>query len=495
MIGSIRKLFGKRQKTGKRTSYAGAKIGRLTDDWITGELSADAAILNDYCRLRSRCRDLARNNPTAQRFLQIVEENLIGPGPFHLRNKARNRRGELDRAANKKIEEARRKWMLPENCTTGMDAHWHSVSKLLARAVATDGFTGIRLIDGADNEFGFAVMPFESDYLDTDYNGRAQNGNMIRMGVECDSLGRRVAYYLHESHPGDFGFSYVGGGRRVRVPADDILMPFVRTRPGQTIGVPWMSPIIMLIRQLDAYIEASVVGARIGASKMGFYEWSGEQDFAQGEDEEILGAMQEIEAGVIEALPKGYKFNGFDPNSPHDQFGDFSKAVLRQIASGLGVGYNMLANDLEGVNYSSLREGRLHDVDHWRSMQNWWVYSVEYPIYKRWLRMALLNGAIELSPSQFDKYCACEFQGRGWDWVDPQKEVDAHIKAIGAGIGTYSEAVNKRGRSFDDLVEELSEDEKILESTDLKILKQPKEGNGNGNDQSEASDDDEGDPE
>ena len=52
----------------------------------------------------------------------------------------------------------------------------------------------------------------------------------------------------------------------------------------------------------------------------------------------------------LQALRPGLPERPCSANSP--------RPALRGIASGLGVAYNALANDLEGVNYSSIRRAR-----------------------------------------------------------------------------------------------------------------------------------------
>ena len=62
----------------------------------------------------------------------------------------------------------------------------------------------------------------------------------------------------------------------------------------------------------------------------------------------------------------------------------------RKIATGLGVFYNMLANDAEGVSYSTARTFRLIEIDKWRSIQKFWIEQFEAPLYAEWLGMAML---------------------------------------------------------------------------------------------------------
>ncbi len=76
-----------------------------------------------------------------------------------------------------------------------------------------------------------------------------------------------------------------------------------------------------------------------------------------------------VEAGSFEQLPSGVDFKTFDPSHPTQQFETFVKTILRQVASGLNVPYNELANDLEGVSYSSLRQSVLEAREYYKFMQ------------------------------------------------------------------------------------------------------------------------------
>jgi len=86
---------------------------------------------------------------------------------------------------------------------------------------------------------------------------------------------------------------------------------------------------------------------------------------------------------------------------------------LRGIASGMGVSYNSLAGDLEGANYSSLRQGALEDRDYWKTLQQWFIDHFMYPIYEAWLECAILSGALApLKASNAEKYKSVNFYPR-----------------------------------------------------------------------------------
>ena len=101
-------------------------------------------------------------------------------------------------------------------------------------------------------------------------------------------------------------------------------------------------------QMLGAYEEAEITAARVAACKMGFLV-KDKADGYVGEMDEAGNTLMEVEAGAIEELPMGTRFESWNPDHPVGNYSAFVKSCLRGIAAGLGVSYNMLANDLEGV--------------------------------------------------------------------------------------------------------------------------------------------------
>ena len=116
--------------------------------------------------------------------------------------------------------------------------------------------------------YGFALQVLESDHLDHDYNvSRMDNGNEFD-GVELNAQRAPVAYYLLERHeattPRLVAFN-------VGVAYWKIFCTFTAPTAEQTTGTPWFASSMARLHQLDGYMEAEVVAARIASCKMGFY--------------------------------------------------------------------------------------------------------------------------------------------------------------------------------------------------------------------------------
>lgn len=461
--------------------YEAAKSNRLLADWIASATSSDADLRQDMVQLRARARDLAQNNVYARKFLKMVETNVVGERGVRLQMRVREaakkngEKGRIDQAANDLIEEAWRKWCRAGNCTVDGRLSWVDAQRLVARSVPRDGEIFVRKIVARGYMHGFAIQFIDPDHLDAEFNGRHTNGNEVRMGVEIDRGGRPVAYHFWERHPNDYQFG-VGTPRneRIRVPATDILHLYEPDRVDQTRGVPWMATAMLEAKMLGGYKEAEVVAARTAAAKMGFFLPPEEGGDYSGDDKDELGnTITEAAPGTFETLPTGFKFESFDPQHPTTAYKDFVKGVLKGIASGLNVSYVSLASDLEGVTYSSIRQGALDERDHWRVIQCWLIEHFHVPIFEAWLLNALsapaADNGINLPADKFDKFNQPLFIPRGWQWVDPQKETDATLTAIDGGLTTLTKALAEKGDDLEEVLRERASEKELAESLGVEL--------------------------
>lgn len=462
--------FGYRKQTALR-AYTGAKTGRLVSDWGTATSSANKEIRDGITSLRARSRDLERNNDYARRYLAALENNVLGSGGIKLQAKSKDINGQLDTLANAKVEEAFKAWGRAGVCSVDGRQSWLDIQRLVLRSVARDGAVLVRKVRNWRNDYRFALQVMEIDHLDHEANGKLKNGNTVRMGVECDEWGAPVAYHILANHSGDDNAGKAQ--RRERVPADEIIQPFMAERPHQVTGAPWMASSMFRLNQLAAYEEAEVVGARISSCKMGFYTKSEASEVYQGEADAQGNMVMNAEPGAFEELPVGTDFKTFDPQHPSTAYSSFIKGALRGIASGLNVSYNSLANDLEGVNYSSIRAGLLEEREHWKAIQIWFIDHVVEPVFREWLQYALLANAIDLPAAKFDKFASVEWRPRRWQWVDPLKDTQANVIAVANGFKSRRAIIAEAGGDIEDTFTELATDEKLAEAKGIKVDPMP----------------------
>lgn len=449
--------FGPLQKR----NYSGATISRLTNDWLSPVTSADQEIRSSLSRLRGRCRELERNNDYVRRFLSGLESNVLGHAGIGLQMKITEDGGRSDELANDLIEKAWRDWSRREVCTVTGRMTWFDVQRLVLRSTARDGDCIVRMIRDAK---GFRLQLLEGDRLDINFNmDKLPSGNEVRMGVEIDRFGKPVAYHLMDKHPADVS---VVQAKRERIPAEQVIHPFITDRIAQTRGTPWMVSAMTRLQMLGAYEEAELTAARVSASKMGFLVKERADGYV-GDTDEQGNPLMEISPGVIEELPMGTSFQSWNPDHPVGNYSGFVKSCLRGIASGLGVSYNMISNDLEGVNYSSIRAGLMDEREFYKAIQRWFVDTVVTPVFESWLETNILNGTINLPAAKLEKFNAPDWKPRRWAWVDPLKDINAQIKAVENHFKSKRQVISESGGDIEDIFKDIKRDEELAERVGL----------------------------
>src|SRR3990172_3526172 len=445
--------------------YAAASNNRLLGDWIMSPVTADADIRAGLFAVRSRARDLAQNNDLAKAYLRAMKKNVVGSSGFALQVKAADIvNGKLvpDKAESDYLERLFYEWMKPETATVTKVLSFRKVQELVIETVARDGECFVHLMRGEKiNQFGFTLQLIEPDYVDEKYSDILSNGNAIVMGVEMTPYRKPIAYHVAERKNAMelYGSFYVGAPYR-RIPAEDIIHIYDSERADQTRGISWMASGMVSNRHLHGYIEAAVVNSRAGACKMGFFrDTTGDAGEYQGDEKDADTGLQVdiAEPGTFRAIGR-HDFVAYDPKYPHEQFDPFTKAIIRFIASGLGVSYQTLSGDLSETSYASGRQGLLEERETYKSAQEFIRETFLDRVFTEWLTMGIMTGRINLPYYKFSKFNQPKWTGRRWSWVDPLKDVQAAKEARAAGFKASTQIINEAGGDIEDTYIEIAQE-------------------------------------
>jgi lambda family phage portal protein len=464
----------------QRRAFEAAQISRLTSSWKPSLVSVDMDLRTQLPTLVARSRDLANNNDYMRHFLRKCRTNIVGPNGVHLRFTPQTDSGELDAPDAEALAASFWDWAKKGNCDMSGQLSFQDCLNLLVTQAARDGEMLAReVMNPAVNKWGYALDLMATDRIATMRNQELEEGGVIKMGVELNRYRRPVAYHLYTKHPGDNVYATFREGMIERAPAGEIIHHFVRDDPEQTRGIPWAVSAMKRMWDLGGFEEAAIIAGRIGAAQAPWIETpdgDGEQ-IADDKDKDTGNLYLEAEPGVAKMLPPGAKLaQGWNPKFPDALYGPFVKAMLRGVASGVGTSYNSLANDLEGVNYSSIRQGVLEERDEWMALQEWLICGVLVRVATNWLRMALVTGAVvskqgkPLPFTKLQKFSNFEWQGRRWSWVDPEKDVAAATAAMKARITSPQRVCAQNGVAFEDVVKELADAQKVLKLAGLPPL-------------------------
>lgn len=438
--------------------YSAGKVNRLTSGWTTAAKSPDDIIRENLPALRARSREQYANNDYMRRFANLLRSNVVGPKGIRFQSKPLDKYGKVDTNDAASIERAFIEWGRKGNCEVTKSMSWVDVQRLFITTLVVDGEVLAREINQGPHNYQLQMLDIER--LDINHNrDDLPNGSKIRFSIEFDGNGAPVAYYLAAEN-GSYQYKT---SKYKRIPAEEIIHCFLPERVGQKRGVPLAATAMLRMNMLGGYEEAAVTAARIGASTMGFFTSTADGQGYQGEDTEAeTGAIiTEMEPGTFEQLPHGVDFKSFDPDYPHQQYDAFVKSCLRGISAGLGISYHSLANDLEGVNYTSSRTGALEDREEWKAMQEWMIDNFNYRVVMGWLSQALMVGVVTGPTGQalpfngFGKFKNHVWRPRRWAWVDPLKDTNANVIAINNGLRSRGEIIRESGGDPDEVWAEL----------------------------------------
>jgi len=235
---------------------------------------------------------------------------------------------------------------------------------------------------------------------------------------------------------------------------------------------------MLSMHDLGEFNRSALLAARKGADTLGFITSPDGTSDGQGDalGSDSAAPLSISAPGTYDVLPEGYTMQPYESAYPNTVFEPFTKAILRRVASGLDVAYNGLANDLEGVNYSSIRAGVLEERDQWTTLQNWFIDAFLEPIYTEWFARAMTAGTITmpngsaLPIGKAAKFFAHEWQGRRWTWVDPLKDIEAARLEIKTGIASPQMIAARNGVDVEDVIASIAAFEAMVAAAKVTLV-------------------------
>lgn len=457
--GLIGALFSARTKARApaRMSYDAARRSYRNADWRVVTTDAAGATEGQIVPLRAQARDMRRNNPHAARIIQAIGANVVGTGiEVTVQHPDEARRD----AANTLLRE--------HIHTPAIDADGVldllGLQRLIAEAVAESGEVLIRRrwrreADGL--KLPLQIQVLEADYLDHSKTVSLPNGNQVIQGIEFDLIGRRVAYWLHQGHPGTRGWRAASWDVK-RVPASEIAHVYRMDRPGQVRGVTWLAPVMLRLDDLARYQEAELVRQKVAAMFAMFVHDQPGMDPADvgpvaGETEDGH-PIEEVAPGAIEYLPNGKTLSFTSPPATAET--EFVKRNLQAIAAGIGITAESLTFNMTDVNFSSGRMG-------WQEMArnvNAWRWQMMIPQACEPIGRWLLEAMAFRMPT--DGMTLVHTPPRR-EMVDPSTEIPALVSEVRAGFRSWQSIIREYGEVPDRVLDELSADTAAFDARGL----------------------------
>lgn len=420
-----------------------------------GDASATAP-WGDLNRLRYRSRGLYHNNPTASSAVRKIGDHVVGTGirpkAMHDSPRVRKRWSDIFSAWSESVE-----------CDANGELNLFGLEVLIQQSVARDGECLVLQIPRPLSEglvVPYQLRVLEVDHLDTSKTERTENGGKIVQGVEYDRRGRRVAYWLFRDHPGQRGELFSAFAfKSERVSADLVLHIFQNERPGQVRGFPRGACCLLTQRDFEDWNDAALFRQKLANAFVGFVTNIQEEGQNVGGDNLPTGegsdpsdiSIEEWEPGTWRRLDPGEDIRFAQPPEA-EGLAEASRVHMLQIAMGYGLPYELLTGDLQGVNFSGGRMGRL---DWGRELTGWRQRMLQpkllIPVWNSFAVQAALSGVMRAP-------VPARWIFAGQDLIEPDREVDAARDGARAGFWSWQTAVRRLGEDPDQVLEEWAED-------------------------------------
>lgn len=421
----------------RASTHESGGTGRRSRNW----LPFDSGPRREHLRLalmRSRSRDACRNNPIARAAVDRITSDYIGSGisPKPLIT---------DEALRIAVIDAWENWSL--ECDADGQTDFYGLQTLALRSMLESGEVLALLESDLANGIPLKIRLLESDHLPFK-NQSLPDGARIVDGIELDSRGKRVAYWLHPSHPADGDASF---NEPVRVLADQVLHVFEATRPGQLRGVPRLATVLALLKDLDEFDDAQLLRQKISNLFAGFIrrpaadpasEQIGPDGQPLSEDYAEQPAL-EFEPGMLQELADGEEITFSTPPGTSKDYEPFMRTQMHRVSAALGIPYSVLTNDYRDVNDRVMRVAlNEYKRQAYAFLRNVIVPKFCTPVRNAWVDAAILSGALPIQEADFK---ATRWTPHAWAYVHPVQEVQADVIAIRNRLKSRTEAVLERG--------------------------------------------------
>ncbi len=442
LIGAIAPRTGLRRMRDRallERAYEGAS---LKDGWKPRRAGASANSDHrvDATILRARARSLVQNTPYISRGLTSLTSNVIGTG-ITPRSMAK------DETARTRISTLYAQWVRVADADGRQN--FYGLQATAYRAMKQDGEVLIRLRprmaqDGLPIPLQLQIL--EIDWLDSYRNG-SEGSNTVINGIEYDPIGRVVAYWLFEQHPGEVNVLARTGNISKRIPAESIIHLYKTERPGQGRGITSLASVIARVRDLANYEDAELARKNletrlsvIASGDVSMLDNGPPNGTGPNPDNaRITGSLGELPSGGITQVDPGIGLTVVEPKAAPG-YVEYVKYALHLIAAGFGPTYEMMTGDVSETNFSSARV-RLLDFRRECEQEQWLTFIPQF-LERVWVALidaATLAGKIKTADYTVD------WSTPKWDYVNPEQDVKADMAEISAGLSSISEKLRRRG--------------------------------------------------
>jgi lambda family phage portal protein len=414
--------------------------------------SEDDAIVTDLDEIRRKLREGYRNNAVVASIVNNVTAHTILDG-FSFSCDLNLDDPEETQEMNRYIES---RW---KDFEETIDASGEGMGLTeLARILTTswfvdgDGF-GLVVGDSSGDDFKSRLRLVPAENVNNPANSK--NNNEVKLGIEVNAYGDKQAIHVEKSK------SKSGADSHARFRYKDyktglatVLHLYDRKFPVQTRGLPLLTTCYNAIRDLDSFMKTELKAAQVSSNYNMIIETPHGVEMAQslnarGKNVNTTGNPQKdarppfyTDPGSVNVLAPGEVIKQMKLERPQSVFHPFVVAQLKIICSSIGLSYAYVFHDTSELNGASARFDMRSNQVVLKQFQEKLIEKLYRPLTSWFVMELAANGELgELEPSEVMK--ACHWRTPRFAMLDPQREVEACVKAIDGKLLTYQQAIGE----------------------------------------------------
>lgn len=428
-----------------------------------------------------------------QRSRQLIKDNLIAAGIQQTYINTVGALNTIKAVSKSRIQETQAQKII-DSFSVDATIDNKSMSKVIEEIIAASFQDGDLLIslplDNKRKNIKTVVELIEASRIKTPIN--LKRIDTIRHGVKYDNEGRILGYYVKKYDKMDsysdnenfFDFyprvRDFGGVKRV---VTQLFKAPLNSRPQMSRQYPIITPVITMLKHLDDYLEAVVVGARVAACFAGFVKsmnpagaYNAFTKDENGNIEDPLDSnntarrVHKLFPGMIHYLKPNESIDFASPNRPNDNVDAFIVRICKLIAMYLRIPYPVLFLDLSEVNYSSFRGGANEmkkTINRWRkdldNIIDWIINTV--------LLEASLRGTLRGNINTISLKKRWPVHGI----LDSEKEARSNKIELQNGTTSPQRICDEEGTVYEEIQKELEEDQIKATERTATVLKRQQE--------------------
>lgn len=446
-------------------SFAGASKSRpALKSWFTSRKDADGDLNPELATLRSRSRDLERNNPIAHGAIKTKTVYVIGTGLRPEPSIDAEFLGMTSEQADQLQKQILREFNLAADCLEADAARrktfYQKQAELFHSArVNGDAFMVLPHFEREGSQYATRFQSVESDRVCNPQN--KPDSDKLSSGFELDEHGAAVAVHILQVNPTRrFLLSKATwqrlplfgelGRRNVLIHSNHNM------RADQTRGIPDLAPVIEVIKQAGRYIDAELMASVISSKFTvfiksdrddggagGAYAPGGGMGAGAAEDDDDDEEPRDLRLGdgLVYELDKGESIETANPGRPNAAFDPFVTALWRMIGGAIGVPFEVLIKHFT-ASYSASRAALLQFAHYIAVDRANFVVDICQPYYETVIAEAVAKGRLRLpgffqDPMVRRAYCQALWHGPNLGELDELKAANAAEKRLKIGITTH----------------------------------------------------------